>query len=36
MNDWELRVSQRELRRTHVVRLALEGREGVGFCLTSA
>jgi DNA-binding transcriptional ArsR family regulator len=30
MNDWELRVSQRELHRIHVVRLTLEGRESVG------
>lgn len=28
--DWELRVSQRELHRLHVVRLTLEGRESVG------
>jgi transposase InsO family protein len=30
MSDWELRVSQRELHRVHVVRLTLEGRENVG------
>jgi transposase len=30
MNEWELRVSQRELHRLHVVRLTLEGRESVG------
>lgn len=30
MRDWELRVSQRELHRLHVVRLTLEGRESVG------
>lgn len=30
MSDWELRVSQRELHRIHVVRLTLEGRESVG------
>ncbi len=29
MSDWELRVSQRELHRIHVVRLTLEGRESV-------
>jgi transposase-like protein len=30
MSDWELRVSQRELHRLHIVRLTLEGRESVG------
>ena len=30
MKEWELRVSQRELQRMHVVRLTVEGREGVG------
>jgi hypothetical protein len=30
MTGWELRVSQRELHRMHVVRLTLEGRESVG------
>jgi hypothetical protein len=30
MRDWELRVSQRELHRLHVVRLTIEGRESVG------
>ena len=30
MRDWELRVSQRELHRVHVVQLTLEGRESVG------
>jgi transposase len=30
MKEWELRVSQRELHRMHVVRLTLEGRESVG------
>ncbi len=30
MSDWELRVSQRELHRMHVIRLTLEGRESVG------
>ena len=30
MKGWELRVSQRELQRMHVVRLTLEGRESVG------
>lgn len=30
MSKWELRVSQRELHRMHVVRLTLEGRESVG------
>ena len=30
MRDWELRVSQRELHRLHVVRLTMEGRESVG------
>jgi hypothetical protein len=30
MNDWELRVSQREIHRMHVVRLTMEGRESVG------
>lgn len=30
MSEWELRVSQRELHRMHVVRLTLEGRERVG------
>ena len=29
MREWELRVSQRELRRMHVVQLTLEGRETV-------
>jgi transposase len=28
--DWELKVSQRELHRLHIVRLTLEGRESVG------
>ncbi len=27
MNEWELRVSQREIHRMHVVRLTIEGRE---------
>jgi len=30
MKQWELRVSQRELHRIHVVRLTIEGRESVG------
>src|SRR5687768_12482543 len=30
MSEWELRVSQRELHRMHVVRLTMEGRETVG------
>jgi hypothetical protein len=30
MSDWELRVSQRELYRLHVVRLTIERRESVG------
>src|SRR5712692_6952657 len=30
MKQWELRVSQRELQRMHVVRLTIEGRESVG------
>jgi hypothetical protein len=30
MKEWELRVSQQELHRVHVVRLTLEGRETVG------
>jgi len=30
MKGWELRVSQRDLQRMHVVRLTLEGRESVG------
>jgi transposase len=30
MKGWELRVSQREWHRMHVVRLTLEGRESVG------
>jgi predicted HTH domain antitoxin len=30
MRERELRVSQRELHRMHVVRLTLEGRESVG------
>src|SRR5215468_7147096 len=30
MNDWELRVSQKDVHRMHVVRLTLEGRETVG------
>ena len=30
MRDWELRVSQRELHRVHVVQLTIEGRESVG------
>lgn len=30
MREWELRVSQRELHRIHVVRLTIEGRESVG------
>ena len=29
MNEWEMRVSQRELHRLHIVRLTLEGRESV-------
>ena len=30
MSEWELRVSQREIHRIHVVRLTIEGRETVG------
>jgi len=30
MSEWELRVSQRELHRMHVIRLTLEGQESVG------
>ena len=30
MSEWELRVSQREFHRMHVVRLTIEGRERVG------
>ena len=30
MSEWELRVSQREIQRMHVVRLTIEGRETVG------
>ena len=30
MNEWELRVSQREIHRMDVVRLTIEGRETVG------
>ena len=30
MKGWELRVSQRELHRMHIVRLTLEGQESVG------
>src|SRR5512135_2202131 len=30
MSDWEMKVSQRELHRLHIVRLTLEGRESVG------
>ena len=30
MSEWELRVSQREIHRIHVVRLTMEGRETVG------
>ena len=30
MKEWELRVSQREIHRMHVVRLTIEGRETVG------
>jgi hypothetical protein len=30
MSEREMRVSQRELHRLHVVRLTLEGRENVG------
>ena len=30
MSQWELRVSQKELHRMHVVRLTVEGRETVG------
>ena len=30
MSGWEMRMSQRELHRLHVVRLTLEGRESVG------
>jgi transposase len=30
MSEWEIRMSQRELHRLHVVRLTLEGRESVG------
>ena len=34
MDEWELRVSQRELHRMHVVRLTLEGGETVGRAAT--
>ena len=30
MSEWEIRVSQREIHRMHVVRLTIEGRETVG------
>ena len=30
MKEWELRVSQKEMQRMHVVRLTLEGRQSVG------
>lgn len=30
MSEWELRVSQREIHRIHVVRLTIEGRGTVG------
>ena len=30
MSEWELRVSQREIHRMHVVRLTIEGRETIG------
>src|ERR1700756_5829142 len=30
MNEWELRVSQKDLHRMHVVGLTMEGRETVG------
>ena len=30
MREWELRVSQKELQRMHVVRLTIEGRQSVG------
>lgn len=30
MSEWELRVSQREIHRMHVVGLSIEGRETVG------
>jgi len=30
MSEWELRVSQQEIHRMHVVRLTVEGREKVG------
>ena len=30
MSEWELRVSQREIHRMHVVGLTIEGRETVG------
>ena len=30
MSKWELRVSQKEIHRTHVVQLTMEGRETVG------
>lgn len=30
MSQWEMRMSQRELHRVHVVRLTMEGRESVG------
>ena len=30
MREWELRVSQKEMQRMHVVRLTIEGRETVG------
>jgi len=30
MREWELRVSQKEMQRMHVVRLTIEGRESVG------
>ena len=29
MSEWELRVSQKEIHRMHVVRLTMEGRETV-------
>ena len=30
MSEWELRVSQKDVHRMHVVRLTIEGRETVG------
>ena len=30
MNEWDLRMSQKDLHRVHVVRLTVEGRETVG------